>query len=310
MRIFNYILLSGSLLAFLSCEKIIEPKDLPEQEPRIVLNSILSTDSVISATISSSKSILSGKDYKYINNAVCEVYEDGVYVQNLVFTGNGNYTSSVLPKAGKKYTIKVAASGFESVSAVTSIPATVVTTGAEVYDTAGITYSRYWSNGRRIINGGTKIRFKIIDDASAKNHYHLSAFVKVFDSLGQAIPYEYIYPHISSSNTPFFNGYLIDLGKSEVPETKEIQIDVAIRVSFDEIDQAPRVKRIEVFLRIIDQNEDYYKYKQTFLDQADTRGGLFAEPVQVYTNIDKGMGILAGESITNIPVFSGPIVNE
>lgn len=305
-------LISIVLLSVLSCEKIIEPKNLPEQEPRIVLNCILATDSLISVTLSSSKSILSGKDYKYINNGVCEVYEDGIYIQNFVFKSNGNYQGTIFPKAGKSYTIKAAASGFENVSATTSLLPVPKTSVIELYDTAGVTYIRKKreENGNYIISGFTNLRFKILDSPSLKDHYAITSSMKLFDSLGQVIPYdEDISPDIFP-NGPYSYDNFLEINGKDFFEGKEVSLDLRIQVFFEEMIGKPSIKRIEVLLQVLDLNEDYHKYYITLRAQATTRVSYYAEPVQVYTNVEKGLGILAGESILTIPVYSGSIVNK
>src|SRR4051812_25691540 len=104
------------LVTAISCRKVIEPKDLPKQDPRLVLNCILYPDSLVSANISLSKSILTSKEYQYISDAACDLYENDSYIETLTSLGSGKYRSKLTAKANTNYSIKVAASGYAGVS--------------------------------------------------------------------------------------------------------------------------------------------------------------------------------------------------
>src|SRR5438045_1388231 len=99
MKTKNNIFALTLALAFQSCEKVIEPKNLPEQDPRIVLNSILMAGDKVSTEISASKSIISGKPYKFINNATCVLYVNGNLTETLPFVKNGVYTGTTVVTA-------------------------------------------------------------------------------------------------------------------------------------------------------------------------------------------------------------------
>lgn len=314
MEKYHSIFLLTGVTLFLSCQKVIEPKDLPEQDPRIVVNCILNTDENIHANISMSKSILSGKDYKYINNAICELYEDGVYIQNLVFTSNGDYAAPVFPKNNKQYTLKVSATGFESVNATTLIPPTFSAKPLETYDTVSSYYSRsrYGSGGESYINGETKYRVRLIDEPNVKNHYSIVPWVVLLDSLDQPLNYsvsitvvDYTSSRILGGET-YYSGS-IDIDDKTVVNGQEIVANIGVQIYVNENSNTKPVKNVQVFLQFQSVSEDYYKYKQTLLNQATMGVNLFAEPVLVYNNINNGMGILAGMTTTFVPAYSGKI---
>ncbi|MES2679991.1 MAG: DUF4249 family protein [Bacteroidota bacterium] len=297
---------------FMSCEKIIEPKDLPQQDARIVVNSILVTDHFISAEISSSKSILNGKPYTYIDNAVCEIYENGVFKQNLLSAGNGTYISATLAKQNTKYTIKVSAAGYKTVEGSTSLLGGVSVTGIERYDTASANYFLSdFGNNTFNINGSTKYRLKIVDDLAVKNFYSIRPLVLLFDSAGNEITNEpsnaSIINNISGDGIfggggGYNNGLTVEYDDLNLVNGKEVPVDVSVSLSFSSF--STKVSRIEVYFEVYNLNEDYYKYKTSLNDQLNT-GGLFAEPVRVYSNISSGMGIIAGASVSTFSAYSG-----
>lgn len=306
------------MAACLSCEKVIEPKDLPEQDPRIVVNCILVSGQSISADLSISKSIVSGKDYKLLNNAVCEVYEDDAYVQNLVFNNNGNYFGSLIPKANKKYTLKVAASGYESVTAITTMPDNPVIKPVERTDTINSKYrlDRFGQNGDFYISGETKYKFRIVDDPAKKNFYSIVPSVFLLDSLDQPINYSVTPTILYYDNSEGLGGGAqyydssLDLDDKKIVNGNEVQGTIGIQFYLNQSSGGsvkPAIKRIVIDFEFLTVNEDYYKYKQTLLNQANMGISLFAEPVQVYNNVEKGMGILGGLSGTVIPVYNAPL---
>lgn len=313
VKIFIFIL---TLFMVISCQKVIDPGDLPQQDARIVVNSILISDSFIVAGISSSKGILSGKAYKYLDNAFCGLYENDVFIKNLIYAGNGNYTSAVLAKANTKYTLKVAALGYKDVEGSTVLPGGVTVTGITRYDTTTSNYAINDSvNNAGGVAGTTKYRFSIIDDLSRKNYYSIHPRILLFDSLGAQIDSKNalvtIYNNvvagsIFSNNSG--NGMTIDIDDQTIVNGKEIQLDVAIGLDFA-ISNYTRIKKVSVILDIYNLNEDYYKYKTTLNDQTNS-GGIFSEPVRIYSNMSSAMGIIAGASVSTFSAYSGAPLHQ
>lgn len=303
------LLLPLALVLVLSgCEKIIEPGDLPEQDPMIVVNSIISTDQSFTVQISQSKSIISGKDYKFINNAVCELFEDGVFLQNLSFANSGMYYGSAIPKANKKYTLKVAASGFESVSASTSMPADIEVKPIERNDTSVRFYKTNYGPNANVFTvvGENRFRVKIVDDTKAINYYSISPSIVYLDSTDQPIPMQTaagitLYGSSGDIGGGSYSGASVELDDKKVVNGNEIVVNVGVYLRQDESPTGPSIKKVLVFLKVQALSKDYYQYKETLLNQTYTGPSLFAEPVQVYNNVEKGVGILAGINTTLMP---------
>ncbi|MBX3165638.1 MAG: DUF4249 family protein, partial [Bacteroidetes bacterium] len=161
-----------------ACERIIEPNELPQQDPQVVVNCIVYSGSAITASITLSKSILSGKPYKTVDNAVCDVYENDNYVGKLTAAGSGNYTSSIVAQTGKKYELKVSAPGYDGVSGSTSVPDQLSVTNIERYDTTNYAITTYtYNNGMGTsinIGGSLKLKLRIVDnEPKVKNYYSL-----------------------------------------------------------------------------------------------------------------------------------------
>jgi len=308
----NQIFLALTLLVLSSCEKVIEPKDLPEQDARIVLNSVLYSDSAVSAHISSSKSILSGKDYKFIDNANCELFEDDQFIEKLLFKKNGRYEGNTFPKTGKKYTLKVSASGFEPVEGSSSMTSSVVIKNVARYDSVMSNFNIYAvGDGNVQLGGSVKYKLSVIDDVNTSDYYSLQAVIKLYDTAGAQIPEELASGYVSIYNNVSENGFqggsyygdFIVVNDESLVNGNEIVMDISISVGYS-YEKSIELGRMEVFLRASHISSDYYKYLQTFNAQASQGPNWFSEPVLVYNNIKGGMGIVGCVNRSLILVYN------
>lgn len=313
MNILKGITIVTSALALMACEKIIEPKDLPQQESRIVVNSIIRTDENIAVQISQSKSILSGKDYKYIANAACELYEDGHYVQNLIYSNNGMYGAAFFPKSGRKYELRVSASGFTPVTAATEMPVDINVLPVEIIDTsAHYQRSSYGQGGINYISGEVKFRVRVIDDLSLKDYYGFEPVVVLLDSLQQPIRTATNVSVISYGSSGVLSGEeyydkSMETDDQGLVNGNQVQRNIGVQFSVDEDPADPPAKSVVVMFNVQHLSLDYFRYKQTVINQAFAGPNLFAEPVQVYNNVKEGMGIFAAINGTLVPAYNGNV---
>ncbi len=292
-----------AVFLFLSCEKVIEAKDLPEQDSRIVLNSLLFSEDLITANITASRGILSNKAFKDLDKAVCQVFENDAYLGNLINIQNGNFTSFFTAKVNNKYRLIVSASGYSSVTATTIIPPSVKYTNLERYDTLNYNYRlNQYSPTEKSVGGTSKFKLKILDDLSAKNFYSIKPIVILTDSLGNTIENDgYGYLYIKNNNdensyepSSFEMDDLTKVNGNQMP----LDFDVTFYYNIPE-----NLKSIRVYLEVSNLTEEYYKYKITLKKQAEAGGGFFSEPVLVYSNVINGLGILGGSSLTRFRIY-------
>ena len=295
-------------IGFSSCEKVIEAKDLPQQDPMLVANSLVYADSAVRISVSSSKSILSGKDYKLIPQAVCDLFEDDVYLGSVNTNSNGLSVFPVIAKENKKYSIQVGASGYKTISASTMVPPKISITDIQRYDTTNSQYkfSDYsQGQGGKYLGGTGKFRFAIIDDITVKNYYKASPVVIVYDASGDSRLVQDTY--ISSNVTGLGDGALysgaLGIDDQTIVNGKEVQVDISVTFNYPvEVFMFDPV-RVEVYLEVANLSQDYYKYQKTLNDQVSIGAGFFSEPVLVYTNIANGAGILAGANNRLLKIY-------
>ena len=89
----NFLYFFTFSMLFASCDIVVD-LDIPEHERVLVVNSILTTDSMINASISHSVGAFDASSISYVNNATLKVYEDGVLLGEMDEHASLSYDSS------------------------------------------------------------------------------------------------------------------------------------------------------------------------------------------------------------------------
>ncbi|TXK33863.1 DUF4249 domain-containing protein [Pontibacter qinzhouensis] len=123
-KVFLLILILGTLLGSTSCTKDLD-YELPYLGDKLVVNGLLSPDSVVSLRVSTTMPVTGDFRTKLgVTAATVAFFENGMLVESLLHTGNGTYRSpsGFKPVPGKAYAVQVSAEGF---AAVETLPETV-----------------------------------------------------------------------------------------------------------------------------------------------------------------------------------------
>ena len=286
-----------SFLLFTNCTKEIE-FDAQDIAPRIVVNSLFTNDSLWTANISRSVGVLETTSYTSINNADISIFNgNGVLVTTLTDQGDGLYTSptGATPVADELYTIEVNASGYTSVSATNRIPTAVQINSID-------TVSSTNSDGQTILE--TTINFQ--DPPTNENYYMVEVLVKgTWIDFFEGDTIEFREPLEISCNDVnvetvnrfnfggFENTYLYLMLKDENFDGEDYALTFSV-INYAEL------KDLELFgeIRLVNTSEAYFNYLKSFNMYQRASGNPFATPVQVYSNVENGMGIFAGGTLT------------
>jgi hypothetical protein len=286
-----------SFLLFTNCTKEIE-FDAQDIAPRIVVNSLFTNDSLWTANISRSVGVLETTSYTSIEDADVSIFDgNGVQVTTLTNQGDGLYTSltGATPQADELYTIEVTAPGYTSVSATNRIPTAVQINSID-------TVSSTNSDGEDILE--TTINFQ--DPPANENYYMVEVLVKgtwIDEFEGDTI--EFREPLRISCNDinvetinrfnsgGFENTYLYLMLKDENFDGEDYALTFSV-INYAEL------KDLELFgeIRLVNTSEAYFNYLKSFNMYQRASGNPFATPVQVYSNVENGMGIFAGGTLT------------
>jgi len=317
IKIFIPFFLSIILLA--SCEKDIEFSG-KITDSLIVLNSIISPDSVITAQISKSKFFLADDaTFDIIDYAEVSVFINGTFKEKLTYTTDGIYTSSFIPNAGDTVLLKTAASGMKSVSCQTVItPKPIVLSVDTIIEQLScnqiVEYNRdkygyiiSTDTTGANLNYQMKIKIKIQDNAKERNYYRLMALVT---PSGNNKNYNYSYSYLNIVLEGVLSGNQNDptnlINSGTVNEYNIFPDELFNGKEFTVVFTLTGSNYIKLgdsephYLNINLQNmsSDYYKYLYTS-GQSLSSDGFFTEPVQIYNNVQGGIGILGAYNNNN-----------
>ena len=305
-----------SALVVGACETVIDV-DLPVEPTRLVVNSFISPDSTVGVRISKSKYVLDrAQSFILVNNAQVTLLEDGQEVSQLTTEGEGWYTSSFRPQAGRRYTLQASAEGLETVEASSTImPAIAIqnVTVDSILTESG--YSCINDDCEPIYSKDYRIQLQLSDPGDQENFYEILGHVivkdsfPIFDDLGNIERYETFirrYRTSFATSDPVVNdaGFSIDddsfygsslLFTDEIFSGKDYTIDFTTDDYF-----GGEITNLTITLRTL--SEDQYQYLRTRLLQEYNEGDPFSEVVPVYNNIQNGFGIFAGYSADSVVV--------
>lgn len=310
-RIHRYILIILALVIISGCTKYLDFEG-EDAEPRLVLNGIFTPDSTFRIELSHSAGYISQQPLRTLHNGNVVVYsENGEFLDSLKHAGKGIYKGVVTAQAGKSYKIGASAPTFENIYAVDYIPEPVFVSSWNVSPSdIGLTEYSYTLD----------VDFVINDQRGVQNYYVLEFYGK----RSYYVKYEYD-PNTEDlvPDTVFFD----DPGLQRLPfETSESILTSETDLAFDEgsyyasslafcdnlfdgKSQKFRVRLsfymdgitdIEMVLKSC--SEAYYRYKRSIENYRNADGDPFSQPVQVYTNIENGLGIWAGYSVAKTKI--------
>lgn len=279
MRSFIYSLFICSLFAIWSCEQVIEVP-IPEHVPELVMSSFyVSGEDSIQVILSNSIGVLENDTLiKPVEGATINLYEDGNLLFAIPEVGPGLYVNhmSTPLQVGKEYRLEAAASGYESVSAVQTLPETVTITN-EVYDpNGGITLDGYLQD---------EIRFDMQDKAGEDNYYQI-VIKHLPDTTGfsdYGVSTWSLDPIMEEGwEAPLYNDVTFDGRLYNMIIISDPLYDPSFQIAID--------------LRVI--SKDKYFLSKSILASFYAQDNPFAEPVIIHSNVENGKGVFSMEART------------
>ncbi len=292
-----------STISFVSCKKVVE-FNLPEQDPKIIVYSLFNPDSIFKVYIGKTTN-LNDTSANYIDNAQCKLYENNIYLFDLVNTGQGIYTAenNFTPQAGNKYKIEVSCKDLPTVYAEDSIPLNKPNFSiTQILDSIRVTYDGEYY---------TDIFIDINDSASTKDYYEFEIIVRE-DTVEMSDPEdsEYFnnllstyYAYINSDDPILLNEAVSGFYPEHYPFSDTLfqgqihNFDLYFLVGLFLGYETQKAKST-YFITVKKITYNYYLYRKKLLAHQNNQIGDFWEggtsPVQMYSNIHNGYGIFAG----------------
>ncbi len=274
------------LITVSSCEMVLEV-DVPREKTKLVANCIFNTDSTWHVSVFESRYILDDYNFRSVENAQVKIVTETNEEVILSHTQNGEYTSTSRPELNQHYTLEISANGFESISSVAFVPELVPVTSVLV-DSASVVYDESGSASLPIevtFNGpgnrSNNYEAKLFQEIE-REYYRWDTQELVKDTFLRLTPLV-IENSAKDARTSIFSDVLFN-GKQYTLKSK-------IRISTSE---GSGYRLLKATVILINTSEEYFNYLNSSNLQKNTDGDLFAQPVQVYSNIKNGLGIFGG----------------
>lgn len=301
------IYLLSIVLFLVSCSTKIE-LNIPESEPKIVVNGLITNDTTITVNISKTFATLTG-ELEFVDNAQISLWEDDIFIENLQYSENGNYTSQIIVQTGKEYKITVNVPEFETISASTQIPEPVAITDGTIYIDA------YFDQNQKV--QASEILLSFNDPQEEINYYlttfYAASYIEIWDSITNTViltdsVYSYygIY-YLNSNEQVILNEddikYYEGAGKIRSLVFSDELLSTENTLSF--FAEIPYIYNGNQFAILRSISYDYYMYHKSRIRQRFSQGMgsldatnmfLSSNPNDLYSNITNGIGIFAGYS--------------
>ncbi|REG78271.1 DUF4249 domain-containing protein [Algoriphagus antarcticus] len=280
-----------SFLALMSCEQFLEV-DLPGQEPKLVLNSLIEPSDTVKVFLTQSRGVLAGREYDefdLVKDATVQL-KDGtgnIYTLDYIDRSRPYDTDAFYYLRGKdlvggeSFEISVEKEGFPKISSEEVLPQKV--------DIKSIEMTNLGSNGGLETEDVFEVTVKF-SDPPGNDFYEISGGISgrdIFVNAGDTTYFSYssaLYPKPVNPiyekdyllrNVLLFRDNLLNGAESEMVFRTSIRRDLDLKVT----------------IRLSHVSESYYLYYDTADLQQYNSGDILSQPVLVYTNIKNGLGI-------------------
>jgi len=308
---------------FAACETEI-PFNGTESDPVLVVNSLICTDSVIQANITSSRFFLSNENtFKVVANATVALYVNGSFQENLTDQGQGTYRGQYVSKEGDALRLNVSATGYQAVWTETTMPykvsgfqidSTITKTDTTLiiqargygggylggyndpiqYDTLGKTYSDIYQYKIQFSNvsGVSDFYRLIVKQTTSSFGFTTVSYQSDFDDIvfgTKKTNMDGAFMESKLDRYNIFSDELID-GKTH---TITVKVSIDHNKFYDMVDTTTYAHRVTIDLQSI--SKDYYLYLKS-LKALEIADPFMSEPVQIYTNVTGGLGIVGART--------------
>ncbi len=300
----TYYTLSILLLIgiFYSCEDAfttVKEIKFPEHKKKLAVFSKLS-DSTCKIFISHSKSIDDYSDYKKVTANVIlqkngKEFLNFVYPDDLI-SGNIIIPTVSLPQSintGDNYTLEVVSEEFGTAKASQTVPQLPVL--------KDISYEeKYYIEQYDTLN---KLEFDIVDPANQENYYYFSIKPTYYKKLKYHFDLfiETEDPIVKESYWESTNGLIVS-DKTFDGNSKKISLKIHYN-NYPNPDVEPTTLDT-ILLNIKGITKDYYNFLISKTQFDNSNDNPFAEPVNIYNNIENGYGLFSAETNKTIIIKS------
>jgi hypothetical protein len=291
--------------------------EIPDTSKRIVINGLITNDSLVSVRVARSADILDfdGETVEQqmdLKNADVKIYQNGKFIDSLFHKSTymdqydsyvwtdvffwGNYRSArLIPKEGNVYLVTVNAPGFPEATAYTKIPEAV---HIESVDTTHVIIppGEYAS-----VNTGISCKIRFTDPADNLNYYFLT--------VAKVPAYFYDNSIEIDSRDPVIEELLHTRDRGvEGIAFSDIAINgqtytLSIVIRDNSISRIQTTSDdISLYFRLYSIPEEYFRYIKSLNLYNRNFGNPLTDPVMIYSNITGGFGMFAGAAVSSVSI--------
>ena len=306
------------LLVLVSCETAVEFTG-QETAPLLVLESVARPGEPLQASLTASRFFLSQTDtFAVVPGAEVSLYVGGQFRETLAETAPGIYTSAFVPSQGQSLALEISADGFESVLAETSVPD--VPADFRWEDSSSLVLPLWEDSGTLLMASDSTwsdVEYRSVDyemqmvefsctfafgDIPATEFYCLEVLQQADDSTWNAsadLSSARLLAGSAYEDLDVYEGRVLFADEFFRDGTARVQLDFDLMETafYENGERLPDTdgQRISVRVRLLGVSESYYYWQKTLAAfNGEFARGVFSEPVQVYSNIQGGIGIFGG----------------
>lgn len=293
-----FFLLCVSFIS-ISCEKVI-PFEGDVNTPKLVINSVFESDSTFKVHVSSSRSVIDTSSFQNIDDAIVAIKDaDGNIIETLDNVLYGFYTGQAYPEENQTYVLEVNHTNYANITASDSLPSPITINSV---DTSTIIDP---INGDRM-----QISMNFDDPENTQNYYLIETYsvneylvIKDLDTteyeLDTAKQYMVLTDEVfQNGGSPWRDqGLFNDLLFNGQNKTLELEIPNN-NWSGNEDGYSWSYKTLTLRLYLHNISISYYYYRTSLELFENASGNPFAQPVQVFSNVENGFGVFAGSQVS------------
>ena len=291
MKYLSYtIILIFIIISYPGCStKEIKIK-LPYAGDKIVINAIITNDSIVYAHITKSAAIQTNlTSFEELPGCKADIYENDIFKETLtekVINAKRYYVSAFKVKSAHKYSIKVSLPGLQNAEGSDEVPVKPAFLPLD-----------YWKlNNSPDSTKPYKVTLKLKDIAGAKNYYRLRIFPASYNTntrrytISRNSSLNFSIDNFTKQNN-FFESFGDNLNRiiyftDETFDGQEITLTISLGTMSSE--------RLYIAPELVTLSEQSFKYFNSKEKQINNEDNPFAEAVMVYNNIKGGYGIVGG----------------
>lgn len=276
MRIrYGWILLF--CICMMACEKAVQI-DIPYDGDKIVVNTLMQPDSLLYLRVTRSQPP-GATGFPEIPDAIVHVKAGltDVPVQWQVIGGKGYFVSQTAVKKNERYRVEVIAAGLDTITATDTLPRAPLLSAPFAQA------------------GGNRVRFKV-RDLPGQDFYRFRLFHS--DAAGNPVSRARFRFDASFNNS--FTDLVADnfIDNALISDERFEKQEITVVMQTQEVNAAGGYLLLEVTCL----TNAAWKYLKTLEVQTSNSGNALLDPSQVYTNVVKGYGIVAGVNSGRLPV--------